>query len=147
MTITTHSAIEIHRSPAEVWETVSDYAADTRWRKGITEMTPDIDGPPRLGTNVREVLVLGGRSYTTDTSVTGVGPGLSYRFAGTGTSGAVTGGRRVEPGAGPDTSVFTYDVEVVPTGVPAVARPVLGWWLRHSMRRDLRQLRTLLETS
>ena len=41
------------------------------------EMTPDRDGPPQVGTNVREVLQLGGRQYVTDTAVTEVGPGTS----------------------------------------------------------------------
>ena len=62
-TLYTHVDIEIP-SPAEaVWEVVADYATDTVWRKGITEMTPDRDGPPQVGTKVREVLKLGGREY------------------------------------------------------------------------------------
>ena len=46
-TLYTHVDIEIP-SPAEaVWEVVADYATDTVWRKGITEMTPDRDGRRR----------------------------------------------------------------------------------------------------
>ena len=111
-----------HRDPPprrQVWAVVTDYATDTVWRKGITEMTPDRDGPPHVGTNVREVLQLGGRQYVTDTTVTEVGPGMSYRFAGTGTSGVVRGRRNVTPAATPDTAVFTYDVELEPTPSPA----------------------------
>jgi len=50
---------------------------DTTWRNGITEMTPDHEGPPQVGTNVREVLQLAGRSYITETTVTEVGPGMT----------------------------------------------------------------------
>jgi hypothetical protein len=144
-TIHTSVDVEIARCEADVWAVVADYGTDTAWRRGITEMTPDVDGPPAVGTHVREVLQLGGRTYTTDSTVTEVGPGRSYRFAGAGTSGAVSGGRRVVAGPRPGTSVFTYDVDLEPTALPRLARPVMGWWLRHSLRRDLRRLRTMVE--
>src|SRR3954463_5113473 len=74
MTITLTNTIDIARPPADVWAVVSDYATDTRWRKGIVEMRPDVDGPPEVGTRVREVLELGGRIYTTETAVTDSAP-------------------------------------------------------------------------
>src|SRR5262245_52295263 len=142
-TLYTTVDIEIPRPAAAVWGVVTDYATDTVWRKGITEMTPDREGPPRVGTKVREVLTLGGRRYVTDTEVTEVGPGMSYRFAGRGTSGVVRGRRSVEPrGAG--SAVFTYDVEVEPEAISPLARRVMRWWLQHSLRRDLRRLRALV---
>lgn len=146
-TVRTAAEIRINRPPAEVWDIVADYATDTRWRKGIIEMTPDVNGPPTVGVNVHEVLQLGGRAYTTDSTVTAIGPGYGYRFAGIGTSGAVRGGRRVVAGPEPGTAVFTFDVEVEPTEVPLFARPVLGWWLRRSLNRDLRCLRDLIEAA
>jgi hypothetical protein len=139
--------LQINRPPDRVWDLVSDYDQDGRWRKGIVEMTPDVPGAPKVGTNVREVLRLAGRSYTTDTTVTQTGPGLSYRFEGDGTSGHVRGRRSVRPGNRPGSSVFRYDVELEPEGLPRGAAPVLAWWLRHSLRRDLGRLRALLERS
>ena len=56
-------------------------------------------------------------------------------------------GAPLSPGPGPGTSVFTYDVELEPHGVPRLAQPVLGWWLTHSLRRDLDRLRTMIETA
>jgi hypothetical protein len=146
-TLYTHVDIEIPLPAEQVWAVVTDYASDTDWRKGITEMTPDRDGPPQVGTNVREVLQLAGRQYVTDTTVTEVGPGMSYRFAGTGTSGVVRGGRTVTATTESDTTTFTYDVELEPHAIPRFARPVLRWWLQHGLRRDLRRLRTLLTTT
>ncbi len=116
MSITVTNSIEIDRPPAQVWAVVSDYAADTIWRKGIVEMTPDAEGPPQVGTHVREVLVLGGRRYTTETAVTDVGPGLTYGFAGTGTSGEVRGRRTVIGAGTPQSARFSYDVELNPIG-------------------------------
>ncbi len=146
-TMSTRVDVQIARSPEAVWDVVSDYATDASWRRGITEMTPDRPGRPEVGTNVREVLELAGKRYVTDTTVTEVGPGLSYRFAGVGTSGVVRGRRRVVPAAAPGSAVFSYDVDLEPNAVPRVARPVLRWWLRHSLRRDVRRLRTLVESA
>ena len=143
-TLCTHVDIEIPRPAEAVWAVVTDYATDTVWRKGITEMTPDRDGPPQVGTKVREVLKLGGREYVTDTAVTEVGPGMSYRFSGVGTSGVVRGRRSVVPATTADSAVFTYDVELEPQAIPRAARPVLRWWLQRSLRRDLHRLRNLL---
>ena len=144
-TVHANAEVEIQRTPAEIWELVSDYDADARWRKGIREMTPDVPGQPRVGTNVREVLHIAGRDYVTQTTVTEVGPGFSYRFAGEGDSGQVRGRRSVRPGTTSGSSVFAYDVELVPESMPAIARPVMLRWLRRSLRRDLRRLRSLAE--
>ena len=46
----THVDIEIPRPAEQVWAVVTDYATDTIWRKGITEMIPDPGGPPHVGT-------------------------------------------------------------------------------------------------
>jgi hypothetical protein len=93
------------------------------------------------------VLALGGREYITDTAVTEVGPDMSYRFAGTGTSGVVRGRRRVVPATSPNSAIFTYDVELEPQAIPRLVGPLLRWWLEHSLRRDLRRLRALLTSS
>ena len=143
-TLHTHVDVTIDRPPEQVWSVVSDYATDTRWRKGIVEMAPDRAGAPAVGTHVREVLKLAGKEYVTDTTVTETGPGLGYRFAGEGTSGTVRGGRRVwadESGR----AIFRYDVELEPRAVPRLAQPILGWWLTHSLRRDLHRLRDMVE--
>ncbi len=140
-----HVDVEIAREPDDVWAVVGDYALDVRWRKGITEMTPDTPGLARLGTGVREVLRMAGSTYTTESVVTEFGPGLRYRFAGHGDGGAVTGGRQVRPGGRPGTAIFTYDVEVDPTGVPAVVRPVMGWWMQRAFEKDVTRLRKLVE--
>jgi hypothetical protein len=58
----THVEVEMDRTPVEVWRVVTDYATDTEWRKGIVEMTPDVEGAPQVGTNVREVLRLAART-------------------------------------------------------------------------------------
>ena len=70
---------------------------------------------------------------------------MSYSFAGAGTSGAVRGRRSVVSGDTPDAAVFSYDVELDPSDIPRVARPIMRWWLQHSLQRDVRRLRRLRE--
>ena len=144
-TIHTHLDVEIARPASAVWAFVSDYPSDTRWRKGITEMTPDREGAPSVGTKIREVLRLAGKTYVTNTAVTEVGPDMSYRFEGSGTAGMVRGGRTVVETA-PGSSIFTYDVEVEPSSIPPPLRPLVGRMFRRSLAKDLGRLRTLLET-
>lgn len=137
-------SVTIRRAPEEVWAAVCDYATDHRWRPGITEMRPDPPGPPAVGTRVREVLRKGGRDYVTESTVTEVGPGMSYRFEGTGTTGAIAGGRRVTE-ARPDAAMFTYEVELTPAGFARLIGPLIGVSLRKSLRADLERLRDGLE--
>jgi hypothetical protein len=117
-TLHTYVDVTIERPADAVWAVVRDPAADARWRRGARNVT--------------------------ETAVTGTGPGRSYRFTGSGATGAARGGRSVQP-AGDRVSVFRYDVEVEAADVSRLARPVLGWWLTHSLRRDVRRLRRVLE--
>lgn len=138
-------SVTIRRSPEVVWATVSDYSIDGLWRPDITEMTPDPPGPPAVGTRVHEVLRKGGRDYVTDSTVTEVGPGMSYRFCGLGTTGKVEGGRRVVANGSPSEAAFTYQVTLTLTGATRVLRPIVAASLRKGLRNDLQRLREKLE--
>ena len=59
----------------------------------------------------------------------------------------MSGRRSVRTGSSPESSVFSYEVALEPDAVPRLAAPVLAWWLRHSLRRDLGRLRGLLEAA
>jgi hypothetical protein len=145
-TLLTRLDVTIDRPADAVWSVVGDYGRDRQWRRHIVEMTPDRVGPPAVGTRVREVLRLAGKDHVTDTVVTATGPGLAYRFSGAGSSGAVLGGRSVQP-IGDGASVFRYDVQVDAPQLPRAVRPIMGWWLTRSLRRDLRRLRRQLESA
>ena len=137
-------SVQIARSPAEVWDAIADYGFDRQWRKGLTDMTPDPAGPPAVGTKVHEVVRSSGRDYVADTVVTELDPGVSYRFAGEGTIGGVAGGRsvRANDGAG---AVFTYTIDLKPTGGMRLLRPVMGPMVRSGLKKDLQKLKALLE--
>jgi uncharacterized protein YndB with AHSA1/START domain len=143
VTVRVEESVQIAKPPADVWTAIADYSFDPRWRKGLTDMTPDPPGPPAVGTKVHEVVRNSGRDYVADTVVTDLDPGVSYRFAGSGTIGGLSGGRSVR--ADPDGAVFTYTIELEPKGAMRLLRPVLGPMVRSGLKRDLRQLKELLE--
>ena len=143
MTVRVEESVQIAKPPADVWAAIADYSFDLQWRKGLTDMTPDPPGPPAVGTKVHEVVRTSGRDYVADTVVTDLDPGVSYRFSGSGTIGGLSGGRSVR--AHPDGAVFTYTIELEPKGGMRLLRPVLGPMVRSGLKRDLRQLKALLE--
>jgi hypothetical protein len=143
LTVRVEESIAIARPPTEVWDAIADYGFDGEWRKGLIEMTPTPPGPPAVGTKVREVVRSSGREVVADAIVTELEPGVSYRFAGEGTIGGLAGGRAVRSeGSG---SVFTYEVELEPSGGMRFLSPVLGALVRSGLKKDLRKLKALLE--
>lgn len=138
--------VTIARPKQAVWDVIADYRADAHWRSGLLEMTPDPPGPPRDGTRVHEVLRTAGRTYVTDTVVSDVVEGTSYRFKGSGTSGDVRGQRRVEPNGDASVSEFTYEIELVLHGASRWMRPLVAKIMTASLRRDLQLLKGQLES-
>ena len=143
--VVVEESVEITRPPDEVWNAIADYGFDREWRHGLRDMTPDPPGPPALGTKVHEVVRSSGRDYVADCEVTELDPGVSYRFAGTGTIGDLAGGRAVRPDDGGSGAVFTYTIEMQPKGGMRVLSPVLGPMVRSGLKKDLARLRVLLE--
>jgi Polyketide cyclase / dehydrase and lipid transport len=143
-TVVVTERIEIARSAPEVWTAIADYSFDLVWRAGVTDMTPSPAGAPQDGTRIHEVLRSSGMTFTTDAVVSDVNEGVSYRFAGAGTIGRVSGMRLVEP-TGDSNAVFTYQVELRPTRQYRLLRSLLGRTLRSGLRTDLQRLKELLE--
>lgn len=131
--------------PTEVWHKISDYAFDAKWREGLIEMNATPPGPAALGTQVREVLQRGGKTYVGTTTVDEIEPGVGYRFSGGGPSGRITGTRRVLPGPIGGTTHFTYAFELQPGLLIRAVGPIATRIARSAMRRDLQTLRTILE--
>jgi hypothetical protein len=86
-----------------------------------------------------------GRDYVADTEVTALDPGVSYRFAGTGTIGGLSGGRAVRADAPGTGAVFTYTIELQPKGGMRLLGPLHGALVRSGLKKDLQKLKTLLE--
>jgi carbon monoxide dehydrogenase subunit G len=144
-TIHIEESVQIDKPPAKVWGAIADYAFDLEWRNGLREMTPDPPGQPASGTKVHEVVRSSGRDYVADTVVTDLDPGVSYRFAGSGTIGGVAGGRAVRTDESGTGAVFTYTIDLEPKGGMRLMRPVLGPVVRSGLKKDLQKLKTLLD--
>jgi Polyketide cyclase / dehydrase and lipid transport len=144
-TVRVEESVEIARPPAEVWIAIADYGFDSEWRDGLREMTPDPPGAPAVGTKVHEVVRSSGRDYVADCAVTELDPGVSYRFAGKGTIGGLAGGRAVRPDRAGGGAVFTYAIEMQPTGGMRLLSPLLGPTVRSGLKKDLARLKDLLE--
>jgi Polyketide cyclase / dehydrase and lipid transport len=136
--------VAIDRSPADVWDAIANYSFDLQWRNGLLEMTPEPPGPAALGSTVREVVRSSGREYIADTVVTEFDPGVSYRFEGSGTIDGLSGRRRVRPAEGSGAE-FTYTIKLQPQGGMRLLRPILGYTVRSGLRKDLQNLKALLE--
>ena len=138
-------SVRIARPAADVWAAIADYPFDLQWRQGITEMRPEPPGPPALGTRVHEVLKLSGKRFTTDSTVVELDPGVSYAFAGRGTSGEVRGARTVRATPDGEGADFTYGIELQPARGLRILGPLLVPMLRSGLRKDLDRLKELLE--
>jgi hypothetical protein len=136
-------SIVIRRPAGAVFDFVSDYRNDPRWRRGVAAMTPTPPGPAADGTRVHEVLRFAGRTHVTDTTVHDVVPGRSLRFEGAGTGGRVRGRRSVQPVA--DGTRLTNEVHVETGGLLRLFEPLLAPLFRRGTRRDLATLKQLLE--
>jgi hypothetical protein len=145
-TIRVDESVQIDKPQAAVWDAIADYAFDARWRNGLVEMRPDPPGPPALGTKVHEVVRTAGRQYVADTVVTELDPGVSYRFEGAGTIGGLSGGRAVCADAAGTGAVFTYAVQLQPKGGMRLLRPILGAMVRSGLKKDLQELKAILES-
>jgi hypothetical protein len=108
-------------------------------------MTPDPPGGPAAGTRVHEVVRSSGRDYVADTVVTELDPGVSYRFAGTGTIGGISGGRAVRADEAGTGAVFTYAVELQPKAGMRLLGPILRSIVRSGLKKDLLTLKALLD--
>ena len=137
-------SVTVARSPDVVWSVVADCGRDVEWRKGLTDMTPDPPGPPTVRAKVHEVLKTGERSYVADSTVIQVGA-MTYRFEGSGTLGKLAGSRTVIASASPSEAMFTYEIEVTPSGMSQLLRPIIARTARSGLRGDLQRLRELLE--
>ena len=81
-----------------------------------------------------------------DSTVIQVGA-MTYRCEGSGTLGKLAGSRTVIAGASPSEARFTCEIEITPSGMNRLPRPIIARTARSGLRGDLERLGELLEQS
>ena len=59
---------------------------------------------------------------------------MAYRFEGSGTLGKLAGSRTVVAGESPAAAVFTYEIEITPSGMNRLLRPIIARTARGGLR-------------
>lgn len=141
----------VHRPQDEVWTFLTDWSRYPEWDSTTYRAEQVDDGPPRKGTRFRWVGRLAGRRIPFESTLTECEP--PHRMAYVATSGpgplvGSSGWTQVSPAG--DACVVEVGASLAPglgRTLAHVADPLFSWWLRHTMSRDLRRLRTILEGS
>jgi uncharacterized membrane protein len=139
------AASVVVRGPiAEVFAYVADFRNDPAWRSEVREMRYLSDGPPAVGTRVRETSVLWGRRVVTESVLTVFEPGRRVAFAAVSGPFRVSGSRSFEPVAG-GTRV-TSVLEWHPTSrLARLVAPAMGRTYQRTIERYVARLPAILE--
>ena len=137
--------VVIALAPSTVWNVIANSSNDRHWRDGVLEITRDPAGLPQNGARVHEELRMAGRTYVNDLVLSDVVDGSHFHFTGTGTSGDIHGFRRVWPGNDPNSSAFTYEIELTLRGAIRVISPLVAARMSASLRKNLDSLKRQLE--
>src|SRR5262245_24616060 len=141
-------AVEINRSPDEVWALVSNAERLPEWLEDFEAVVKESEGPVGRGTVFRYTLAPGHRSATLE--VVDWEPG--QRFAWDGPPLRSRGGGARPRGFHELTAtgkrgtrlVSHYQPEL--TGMLALTRPFIKRWLRRQRTADAKRLKELLES-
>jgi hypothetical protein len=126
------------RAVLEVFDYVSDFSRAAEWRTEVVESSMSPPAPMQVGTRLREVSRIAGRSVVTESVVDELSVPTFWSFAHESGPLPVRGDYRF---AGEGTGVrVTYRLEVQLTGLWALGAPYLRWSGRRIMRRSLARL-------
>jgi hypothetical protein len=128
-------SIDLEASPATVWSVIADYRRDPEWREGV-RITVEPAGLVRDGSTTHEQLRMLGTWQTTIAHIRDVEPGRTFCFVSE--DGKVEGTRTIEPA--PWGSRLIVRLRVAVPLLLAPLAPLLGWFFRRRVLRDLARL-------
>ena len=139
------ATIVIDRPAAEVFDYVMAVSHDAEWRTGVVEAGFTSDPPLGVGTTGFDRVEANGREMTAEWTVSEFDPGAFARW--TLDSGPIrgTGGYICE--AEGDTTRFTLEAHVTPTGWYRLMGPIFGRIGRRQNQSDVERLKSILEAS
>jgi hypothetical protein len=139
-----NATIVIGRPAAEVFDYVMDISNDAQWRTGIVEAAYTSDPPLGVGTTGFDRVRANGRDMTAVWTTIEYEPGVLARW--TFDSGPLEGsGGYICTPVGESTR-FTLEASVRPTGALRFLGPIFGLIARRQNRTDVENLKEILET-
>ena len=140
--------ITIHRDPADVWTYVSDVTNQDHWVDGMSDSQVIGDGPIGRGTQIRGVYTYGGNDGPVEMTITEFREGRELAIEASEGPFPFTGRLTLER-SGPSTSVtnsMTAGSDHVITSIMfTVLRPLMKMMMGRQMRKELGQLKAILE--
>jgi uncharacterized membrane protein len=141
--VTVEHSIEIHRPVEAVFAFVSDFRHGPQWQGAIKEAQVTPDGPPTVGTKVKQVVSFLGVKMEPTAEITALEPNQSLSFKGTSGPASMEATLRFEA-AGEGTRLSaTFQVE--PGGLFKIAGPLFASQFKKQQEEDLQRLKKVLE--
>ena len=141
--ITIETSIEIRRPVEVVFAFVSDLRNSPQWQGGIQEVRVTPDGPPIVGTQVRQLVSFLGVKQETTSQITALAPNRSLTLKGSSGPASLEGTLQFEAtGEGTRLSAI---IQVEPGGLFKVAAPVFASQFKKQQEADFQRLKALLE--
>jgi uncharacterized protein YndB with AHSA1/START domain len=134
----------IRRSPADVFDFVSDLRNLPRWQSGIERLEVVPDAPPRVGTAVRERRVVQGRRVDLAYRVMRLDPGRLLHVEGSEGPVRYRAIQAVAP-EGEDSTRLSVRVEVELSGAMRFLAGLVAPAIQRQAAADLEHLAALLE--
>lgn len=133
----------INRPSEEVFEFVMDVPHDAQWRTGVVEAAFTSEGPTGVGSTGFDRIEANGRSMAAEWTVFEFEPGKLARWTLDTGPIAGTGGYVCEPTG--ESTRFTLEASVKPSGWYRMLGPVFGLIGRRQNRADVLNLKAILE--
>jgi uncharacterized membrane protein len=141
--ITIENNIEIRRPVEAVFAFVSDFRNSPQWQEAIKEAHVTPDGPPTVGTQVRQVVSFLGVKMEPTAEITALEPNRSLSIKGSSGPAELVGTLRFEA-AGEGTRLGVTS-QVEPGGLFKMAGPLFASQFKKQQEADLQRLKALLE--
>jgi uncharacterized membrane protein len=141
--ITVENSIEIRRPVEAVFAFVADPRHLPQWQAAVQEVQVTPDGPPAVGTRVRQLVSFLGVKLEPTAEITALELNRSFSFKGTSGPLAVEGTSRFEA-TGEGTRLSSI-FQIEPGGMFKVAGPIFASQLKKQSAADVQRLKALLE--
>jgi uncharacterized membrane protein len=138
-------AVEINRSPEEVFAYLDQLERHGEWQESILEVNVDTDGPTRVGSRATERRRVPGGSREFSYEVTEHDPPRRVAFRGMNGPVRPVGTVVVEPLAGGTRSRVTLEFQLQGHGLGKLIAPLAQMDARRTIPKDQERLRERLE--